>query len=103
MNISHAFLLRVQVMYYALGRTFLLQPDESQSFVFGGADHPMLPPGPNLFALREPWNISEAADQLARHLSNNIRPAATISSQAGSSNADRYIHKKAILVISISK
>lgn len=72
-------------MYYSLGRTLILQPDEAQSFVFGGADHPMLPPGPNLFTLREPWSISSAADQLGRHLSNNIQPAPAISAQARAS------------------
>lgn len=75
-------------MYYPIGRTLILQPDELHSFVHGGADHPMLPPGPNLLALREPWSFSEAADHFGRHLSNNIQPAAAISSQARAA-ADR--------------
>ena len=69
----------LQCMYYFLGRMLVLQPDEAQRFVYGGADHPMLPPGPNLFALREPWNLSAAADKLGRRLSNNIQPAPAIS------------------------
>ena len=68
-------------MYYFLGRTLVLQPDEAQRFVYGGADHPMLPPGPNLYALREPWALSAAADSLGRRLSNNIQPGPAISGQ----------------------
>jgi hypothetical protein len=65
-------------MYNALGRTLVLQPDEAQSFVFGGADHPMLPPGPNLYTMREPWSLSDAADQLKGKL-NNVQTAAGLA------------------------
>lgn len=51
-------------MYYPLGRTLVLQPDAEQSFVYGNTDHPMLPPGPNLFTLREPELLATATSKL---------------------------------------
>ena len=85
----------IQVMYYFLGRTLVLQPDEEHSFVYGVGDHPMLPRGPNLYTLREPWKLQRAASRLGQavqkldnHLSN-IQPAANISSQARSATGTR--------------
>ena len=41
-------------MYYFVGRMMVLQPDGEQTFVRGVPYHPMLPPGPGLYTLREP-------------------------------------------------
>ena len=68
-------------MYYPLGRTLILQPDEAQKFVHGGADHPMLPAGPNLFTLREPWTLAKAADKLKGKL-NNVQAAAGLAARS---------------------
>ena len=71
-------LLLMQQMYYHLGRTLVLQPDESQSFVHGGSDHPLLPPGANLYTMREPWSLGDAGDRLTGKL-NNVQNAAGLA------------------------
>ena len=38
------YLESLQQMYYALGRTLVLQPDSEQSFVYGNTDHPNASP-----------------------------------------------------------
>ena len=70
----------LQQMYYPLGRTLVLQPDEAQSFVYGNTDHPMLPPGPNLFTLRDPWTLASATDKLRGKL-NNVAAAAGLGNK----------------------
>jgi hypothetical protein len=52
----------LQVMYYFLGKMIVLQPDEEHTFVKGEPGHPMLPPGPGLYTLREPSLLSAVAD-----------------------------------------
>ena len=49
-----------QVMYYFLGKMFVLQPDEQLSFV-KEPYHPMLPPGPGLYTLQEPSLLASGA------------------------------------------
>lgn len=41
-------------LYYFLGRTVCLQPDRAHTFVAGDKDHPMLPPGPEVYAMVDP-------------------------------------------------
>ena len=53
-----SFCVCLQVMYYFLGKMFVLQPDENAPFVKGEAYHPMLPPGPGIYTLREPSLLS---------------------------------------------
>lgn len=42
----------------------MLQPDAEQRFVYGATDHPMLPPGPNLFTVRDPVTLASATEKL---------------------------------------
>ncbi len=79
-------------MYYPLGRTLVLQPDEAQSFVYGNTDHPMLPPGPNLFTLRDPWTLASATDKLRGKL-NSLAVAAGLEAKklAPSSRLQRFV------------
>lgn len=48
-------------MYYFLGKMIVLQPAKEQTFVKGEPYHPMLPPGPGLYTLREPSLLSSVA------------------------------------------
>ncbi|GIM12074.1 hypothetical protein Vretimale_15508 [Volvox reticuliferus] len=41
-------------LYYFVGRICILQPDSWHTFMANEADHPMLPPGPELFVLTDP-------------------------------------------------
>ena len=47
-------------LYYFVGRMCILQPDAWHSFVGGDPEHPMLPPGPELYALAEPEDAAAA-------------------------------------------
>jgi len=62
-----------QVMYTFVGRLVVLQPDAAHAFVKGereAAGHPLLPPGPGLYTLREPALLPGAGASGA----NNIAP-----------------------------
>ena len=72
----------LQVMYYFLGKMFVLQPDEEHSFV-REPYHPMLPHGPGLYTLQEPSMLASgaaivrkaAAAQIAGHAAELARLA----------------------------
>lgn len=53
-------------MYNFVGQTLVLQPDEEQVFVGGESYHPMLPPGPGLFLVREPSVLHSVRDVARR-------------------------------------
>ena len=73
-----------QVMYYFMGKMMVLQPDAEHTFVRGEAEasHPMLPPGPGLYTLREPSLVasitSDARRRLARVGSSGAAQAAKV-------------------------
>lgn len=48
-------------MFDFIGKTMVLQPDASASFVGGEGLHPLLPPVAGLFVLREPARLSSVA------------------------------------------
>ena len=70
-----------QAMYHQLGRILILQPDEEHNFVCGEADHPMLPPGPNLYALRERHHLDH---RLLKKAKLNKEPRAKTADHASS-------------------
>lgn len=54
----------LQVMFDFVGKVLVLQPEEGASFVARGErPHPMLPPQPGLFVLREPTPMSTVAGE----------------------------------------
>ena len=57
-------------MYYFMGKMMVLQPDADHTFVRGAeeAGHPMLPPGPGLYTLREPSLVASVASNARRRL-----------------------------------
>ncbi|GFR40804.1 hypothetical protein Agub_g1422, partial [Astrephomene gubernaculifera] len=79
-------------LYYFVGRMCILQPDSRHTFVSSDADHPMLPPGPELYFLTDlphPWppnnnNNSSAASCCSPHATTTTAPtqAATADSAA---------------------
>ena len=52
-----------------MGKMMVLQPDSEHTFVRGEADHPMLPPGPGLYTLREPSLMSSVASSMRERVS----------------------------------
>lgn len=51
-------------MFDFVGKVLVLQPEEGASFVARGErPHPMLPPQPGLFVLREPTPMSTVAGE----------------------------------------
>ena len=63
--------MRLQVMYYFLGKMFVLQPDEEQSFV-REPYHPMLPPGPGLYTIHEPSRLASRAGDMRRAAASQL-------------------------------
>ena len=63
--------VRLQVMYYFLGKMFVLQPDKEQSFV-REPDHPMLPPGPGLYTIHEPSRLASRAGDMRRAAASQL-------------------------------
>ena len=63
--------VRLQVMYYFLGKMFVLQPDDQQSFV-REPDHPMLPPGPGLYTIHEPSRLASTAGDMRRAAASQL-------------------------------
>ena len=63
--------VRLQVMYYFLGKMFVLQPDEEQSFV-KEPYHPMLPPGPGLYTIHEPSRLASRAGNMRRAAASQL-------------------------------
>ena len=63
--------VRLQVMYYFLGKMFVLQPDDEQSFV-REPDHPMLPPGPGLYTIHEPSRLASTAGDMRRAAASQL-------------------------------
>ncbi|EFJ41746.1 hypothetical protein VOLCADRAFT_98293 [Volvox carteri f. nagariensis] len=64
-------------LYYFVGRMCILQPDSWHSFTANDPDHPMLPPGPELFALTDSRpHAAEPAAAAAAVPAAAARPAA---------------------------
>ena len=53
-------------MFHAVGQVLVLQPDEHLTFVGGEGYHPMLPPGPGLYLLRQPSLLQAMKSDVAR-------------------------------------
>lgn len=53
-------------MFNFIGLVMVLQPDASHSFVVGEGYHPMLPPVPGLYLLRQPSAMQAAREEAHR-------------------------------------
>jgi hypothetical protein len=50
-----------QLMFDFIGQVWVLQPEEEATYVAGEGYHPLLPPGPGLYLVREPTPLTAAA------------------------------------------
>lgn len=55
-----------QVMFDFIGKAMVLQPADSHTFAAREGDHPLLPPGPGLYVVREPTPFNTVAATLRR-------------------------------------